>query len=331
MILKDPLFFVIGVFIIVSVVWYKTKKSKTFGVRFSSVDIIPEKVTWRLLLDKNLIYLRAVALLFVFFAFARPQSPIEESKVSTQGIDIVLAVDVSTSMLAEDFMLKGQRVNRLAAVKDVVTNFINQRSGDRIGLVTFAGQSYTACPLTLDYTWLLENLERVEIGMVEDGTAIGDGLITALNRLKNTPTKEKIIILLTDGRNNAGKIAPIVAAEAAKALEIKVYTVGAGTKGLAPYPAQDFWGRKVYQSVQIDIDEDTLNSIAEKTYAAYYRATDTSSLRNIYNEIDKLEKTKIEQKGYTDYHELFPWFLGIGLMILLGEIILRNTLLFKLP
>jgi Ca-activated chloride channel family protein len=267
----------------------------------------------------------------IIFALARPQSPLEESKIQTKGIDIVLALDVSTSMLAEDFTLGGKRQNRLAVVKDVVKDFIKGRQNDRIGMVAFAARAYTVCPLTLDYGWLFENLERVKIGMVEDGTAIGSGLSSALNRLQDTRAKSKVIILLTEGRNNAGKISPLTAAEAAKALKVKVYTIGAGTRGLAPYPVKDFFGNKIYQPIKIDLDEETLTRIALKTEAKYFRATDTKSLREIYKEIDKLEKTPIEEKGYLEYKELFSTFLISGLGLLFLEIILNNTILRKIP
>jgi len=283
------------------------------------------------LLSKNIYLLRIMALCLIAAALARPQSPLEESKIETEGIDIVLALDVSTSMLAEDFTLKGKRVNRLDAVKDVVQSFIQGRENDRIGLIGFAARAYTVSPLTLDYSWLLQNLERVKIGMIEDGTAIGLGLASGLNRLKDTKAKSKVVILLTDGRNNAGDISPSLAAETAKALGIKVYTIGAGTKGLAPYPARDFFGNKVYQSVKVDIDEDTLIDIAAETGAKYFRATDTESLREIYSEIDKMEKTPVEEKGYLEYKELFTGFLGIALALILLEAGLSNTVLRRIP
>jgi Ca-activated chloride channel family protein len=202
---------------------------------------------------------------------------IEESIIETEGIDIILAIDTSTSMLAEDFELHGRRTNRLAAVKEVVKEFIENRKSDRIGIITFGGRAYTVSPLTLDYGWLVQNLERIKIGMNEDGTAIGSGLSSSLTRLKDTETKSKIVILLTDGRNNTGRISPSVAAEAAGALGIKVYTVGAGTKGYAPYPDKGLFGNRVYRRVKIEIDEDTLQKIAKKTDARYYMRRLTGS------------------------------------------------------
>lgn len=275
--------------------------------------------------------MRLAVYLLIIIALARPQFPIADSKVRSEGIDIVLAIDCSTSMLAEDFKAGDKRINRLDVVKEVVKDFINGRKDDRIGVVAFSARPYTISPLTLDYGWLIQNLDRIKAGMIEDGTAIGSGIATSLNRLKDTKAKSKIVILLTDGRNNTGKIPPLAAAQAAKALKIKVYTIGAGAKGLAPYPAYDLFGNKVYQMISVDIDEDTLKEIASMTNAKYYRATDTESLKKIYSEIDKLEKSPIEEKGYSQYNELFIYFLMPALIILLLEIILSNTLLRKIP
>ncbi|HDH06528.1 MAG TPA: VWA domain-containing protein [Nitrospirae bacterium] len=300
--------------------------------RFSTGALVSGlKSTFRVRLHKGTIFLRIAALFLMLIALSRPQLILEESPVETEGIDIVLAIDTSTSMLAEDFELDGKRANRLEAVKDVVTDFINNRQNDRIGMVAFASRAYTVSPLTLDYGWLMQNLERVKTGMIEDGTAIGSGIGSALNRLKDTEAKGKVVILLTDGRNNAGRISPLTAAEAAAALGIKIYTIGAGTKGLAPYPARDFFGNRVYRQVKIEIDEETLKKIAAKTGAQYFRATDTESLRNIYSEIDKIEKTPVKERGYAEYRELFHLFLVPGLALLLIEIVLVNTVLRRIP
>lgn len=329
--LHNPIFLVL-IPIAAAVIIYSKKKSRQSGIRFSSEDLFGKlKSSFKIKLSQNLIFLRLTSVILIILALARPQSPIADSKIQSEGIDIVLAVDCSTSMLAEDFKISNRRQNRIEAVKDVVKDFIKMRKNDRIAIVAFAARAYTVCPLTLDYGWLLENLERIKAGMIEDGTAIGSGIASSLNRLKDTAAKSKIIILLTDGRNNTGKISPITAAEAACALKIKVYTIGAGTKGLAPYPVKDFFGNTVYQAIQIDIDEDTLMKIASITDAKYFRATDTESLRKIYKEIDKLEKTTIEDKGYLEYNELFPIFLIPGLIILFIEIILANTVLRKIP
>jgi len=301
-------------------------------MRFSSGEFFSGfKPTFKTFLNQKLIFLRAGILLFLVLALARPQRPLGEAKIQAEGVDIVLAIDCSGSMLAEDFKLSGKRVNRLTAVKEVVKEFIKDRWGDRIGIVAFAGRAYTVCPLTLDYFWLLKNLERVKVGLIEDGTAIGSGISSSLNRLKDTEAKSKVIILLTDGMNNAGKISPIVAAQAAKALGVKIYTIGAGTKGKAPYPVRDMFGRIVYQPMKVEIDEKVLKEIASCTEGKYYRATDTNSLRKIYKEIDSLETVSRQDKGYTDFQELFPIFLVIAVFLFLLEIILNNTVLRKLP
>ncbi|MCD6093565.1 MAG: VWA domain-containing protein [Candidatus Omnitrophica bacterium] len=328
---QDPLLLLLIPLVLVGGYCLRKRKIKA-NLAFSTDRLLKGvKPSLKVLLSKNVYLLRIIALCLIAVALARPQEPLEESKIETEGIDIVLALDVSTSMLAEDFTLRGKRVNRLDAVKDVVQKFIQGRENDRIGLVAFAARAYTVSPLTLDYNWLLQNLERVKIGMIEDGTAIGLGLASSLNRLKDTKAKSKVVILLTDGRNNAGDISPSLAAEAACSLGIKVYTIGAGTKGLAPYPARDFFGNKVYQSIKIDIDEDTLIDIAAKTGAKYFRATDTKSLREIYSEIDEMEKTPVEEKGYLEYKELFSRFLGIALALILLEVGLSNTILGRIP
>jgi len=311
---------------------YAHRKSLSSALKFSSGELVSGlKSSWKLKLSQRLYILRIIAVILIIIALSRPQSPVRDSKVETEGIDIVLTIDSSTSMLAEDFKLGERRQNRIEVVKEVVKEFIKGRKNDRIAIVTFAARAYTICPLTLDYGWLLENLKRIRAGMVEDGTAIGSGIASSLNRIRNTKAKSKVIVLLTDGRNNAGKINPQVAAEAAKALKVKVYTIGAGSKGLVPYPVKDFFGNTVYEQVQIDLDEGILNQIADITGGKYFRATDTESLRKIYSEIDKMEKSPIEDKGYLEFNELFPKFLVPGLILLLLEIILTNTVFRKIP
>ena len=275
--------------------------------------------------------LRAVALTFVVIALARPQQGLESGRLRTEGIDIVLAVDVSGSMLAEDFTLHGARHNRLDVVKDVVKEFVEHRPNDRIGLVVFAGRPYTQCPLTMDHDWLLSRLDRVEIGMVEDGTAIGSGIGAALNRLRRSKATSRIMVLLTDGVNNAGTVTPEAAAQLAKTLEVRIYAIGAGTKGLAPYPATDMFGRRVYQQVKIEVDDEGLTKIARLTGGQYLRATDTESLRTIYHEIDRMEKTTVEQPQYLSYKEWYPWFVIPAMLLLLGEVLVSDTWLRVLP
>ena len=312
--------------------YFFKKRNAASSIKFSSGQIIKEiSPTLKILFLNNIIYLRAIVIVFFILALARPRMPLGETRIDTEGIDIVLAVDCSGSMLAEDFKVDGKRKNRLEVVKEVVKDFINKRHSDRIGTVAFAARAYTVCPLTTDYDWLIKNLERVEIGTIEDGTAIGSAISASLNRLKDTEAKSKIIILLTDGINNSGKISPLNASEAAKALGVKIYTIGAGTRGLVPYPAVDFFGRRVYQNVKIEIDEDSLKQSAGRTEAKYFRATDTESLKGIYKEIDSLEKTTMQESGFQEYNELFSRFLLAGLILLSIEIILKNTLLRRLP
>lgn len=331
MIIQSPLFFLL-IPIAVAIIYYSWRSKKLPGIKFSSERFLKVgRPTFKTVCSRYLWVLRLLVFIFLVLGLARFRIPIEESKIQTEGIDIILALDTSTSMLAEDFTLHGKRANRLDVIEDVVENFIRGRKNDRIGIVTFAARAYTASPLTLDYGWLLENLKRVKIGMIEDGTAIGSALSVALKRLEDTKAKSKIIILLTDGINNTGKISPYLAAEAAKALKVKVYTIGAGTKGMAPYPMKDFFGNTVYQPVKIDIDEDSLINIASKTEGKYFRATDTKSLKEIYSEIDRMEKSPIEEKGYMEYRELFTIFVSIAMALLLLEVLLRNTILRKLP
>jgi Ca-activated chloride channel family protein len=275
--------------------------------------------------------LRAIAVALVVLALARPQAGSATTKLHREGVDVVLAVDLSGSMLAEDFTLEGKRASRVDAVKSVVKQFVAGRPEDRIGLVLFSARPYTQCPLTLDHGWLLQNLDRANVGMIEDGTAIGSGLATAVNRLRASTAKSKFVVLLTDGQQNAGKITPATAAEAAAALGIKVYTVGAGTKGLAPYPTQDMFGNKVYRPMQVDIDEDTLKKVAATTHGRYFRATDTKSLEDIYAEIDRSEKTSFEAPEFLDYREVYPWLLWPAMGLVLLEIGLAETALRKLP
>lgn len=331
MFFKTPLFLLL-IPVALSAFFWARRRQQSSGLKFSSASLVQEiKPTLKVMLSSRLIYVRLAAAVFIILAICRPVSQIADAPLETEGIDIVLAIDSSTSMLAEDFIFAGKRLSRIDVIKDVVREFVKARKNDRLAIVTFAGRAYTIAPLTLDYGWLLDNLERVQSGMVEDGTAIGSGIASSLNRLKNSKAISKVVILLTDGRNNTGKISPMTAAEAAKALKIKIYTIGAGSKGPVPYPVKDAWGNKGYQQVEIDLDEDSLTKIAQITGAKYFRATDTASLRRIYAEIDKMEKTIIEDKGFRQYNELFPIFLIPGLILLFGEIGLANTALRKLP
>ncbi len=256
-------------------------------------------------------FLQWIAFTLIVLAMARPQYENTTVERNAEGIDIVLTLDISTSMKAEDL-----KPNRLEAAKRVAEDFINKRVSDRIGLVLFARQSFTMVPPTLDYDLLKRLLADVEMGVVEDGTAIGMGIATAVNRLKESDAESKIIILLTDGQNNSGEIDPVTAADLALSYDIKIYTIGAGTRGTAPYPVKDpIFGNR-YQNVEVDIDEEMLTKIANMTDGAYFRATDTERLEEIYTQINELEKSEIEEIIYTDYQDLYPRFLLPGILFL---------------
>jgi Ca-activated chloride channel family protein len=276
--------------------------------------------------------LRWLAMGLLIVALAQPRLTRSQANVHASGVDIVVAIDLSGSMAAEDFEIRGKRVNRLQMAKQVLTSFIERRQSDRIGLVAFATEPYIASPLTLDHDFLLQNLERLELGLIDNTrTAIGSGLSTALNRVRDLKSKSKIVILMTDGQNNAGKIAPLVAAEAAKALNIKVYTIGVGTRGEAPMPVY-FGGQKAgYRMEQVNIDEETLQKIANATGGTYYRADNAEKFESIYATIDRLEKTDAEVKRYTHHRELFAWAIAPGLLLIALEVLLRHTILRRLP
>ena len=267
------------------------------------------------------IRLLAIGLLIV--ALARPQLGNTTTEIKASGIDILLAVDLSGSMQAMDFTLHGQPADRLDVVKSVVDQFIDARPNDRIGLVAFAGKPYMVSPLTLDHDWLRKRLESLSIGMVEDGTAIGSAIGAGINRLREKDAKSRIMILLTDGMNNAGKVPPLVAAEAAETLKIKIYTIGVGTRGEALMPATDTFGRKRLVRMKVDIDEDTLTKVAQMTGARYFRATDTQSLQKIYDEINSMETTTRTIKNFEHYREMFPFPLIAALLLLALELV-RN-------
>lgn len=311
---------------------WRGKRGAAGAVRYSSVEALKAiGVAKRSKGGRMMAALRFLGLAALVVALARPQLGNERTEVQTSGVDIVLALDVSSSMEAMDFELEGQRVNRLAAVKGVVAKFIEERPDDRIGLLAFAGRPYLVSPMTLDHEWLSLRLGDVELGGVEDGTAIGAATASAVNRLREQEAKSKILILLTDGMNNAGKVTPEVAAEAAKTLGVKIYTVGAGTRGEAPYPTTDVFGRRRMGMMKVDIDEETLTRVAEMTGGKYFRATDTQSLESIYEEINRLEKTERKVKQYAQYEELFAWALLPGLLVVGMELGLGATLFRRVP
>jgi Ca-activated chloride channel homolog len=313
--------------------WLKGKRGAPPAFLYSSVQLVRgmQNLT-RSRAGGFLNSLRWLVLAIFIVALAQPRLAKSTTEVKASGIDIVAALDLSGSMISEDFVVKGQRVNRVNMAKSVLKDFIDKRPNDRIGLVVFAAQAFIGTPLTLDHDYLLENIARLEIGAInENATAIGDGLATAVNRLRDLKAKSKIVILATDGQNNAGKTDPLLAAEAAAALGVKVYTVGIGQQGQAPMPARDMFGRKVYQMVAVDVDEVTLQKIADKTGGKYYRADNAEKFKQIYNEIDKLEKTEASIKKYTQFTELFPWFVAAGLALLLIELVLAQTAFRRLP
>jgi Ca-activated chloride channel family protein len=272
-----------------------------------------------------------VAAVLMIVGLARPQRGHSRTEVTANGIDIVLGLDVSGSMQALDFLIDNQRVNRIEVVKSVVARFIEERPNDRIGIIAFAGAPYLVSPITLDHDWLQQNLERVNIGGVDDGTAIGSAIAAGVNRLRTTPAKSKVVILLTDGMNNTGKISPLAAAEAAKALGVKIYTIGVGVRGKAPIPVKDEAGNLHLIMAQVDVDEKTLQAVADQTGGKFYRATDTDSLRKIYEQINRLETTAQTVQKFEHYDELYPWALIPSLAILGLGALLQHTRYRRLP
>lgn len=278
-----------------------------------------------------LFFLGLLALALLILAFARPRHGKGSTEVEASGIDILVTLDVSSSMQALDFTLEGKPANRLEVVKNVVGKFVAQRPNDKIGMVAFAGRPYLVSPLTMDQNFLADRLKSVNMGQVEDGTAIGSAIASSVDHLRESTAKSRIVVLLTDGVNTSGAVNPLTAAEAAKALGIKIYTIGAGKRGEAPYPVQDGFGRTHYQTVKVEIDEETLTAVANATGGQFFRATDTNSLENIYDSINQLEKTTRKLKKYQQYDELYLWFLIPGLSLLLIELALSQTLFRKLP
>jgi Ca-activated chloride channel homolog len=272
------------------------------------------------------------AMACLIIALARPQLGRTLERVQASGVDIMLVLDVSGSMMAEDYTIGSSRANRIDVVKRVTQQFIEARPNDRIGIIAFAGRPYLVSPLTLDHEWLIRNLDRVQLGLVEDGTAIGSALASAVSRLKDRDSKTKLIVLLTDGANNAGKVLPLTSAEAAKALGMKIYTIGAGSDGPVPVPVgKDMFGKTVYQKMVFDFDEKLLDQIAKIGDGKYFRAADTDSMDKTFREIDRMEKTKIEVEKSADYRDLFPLLLALGVILLGAEAVLSQTIWRRLP
>jgi Ca-activated chloride channel family protein len=272
-----------------------------------------------------------IAAALMIAGLARPQRTQSRTEVTANGIDIVLALDISGSMQALDFKAGNTRVNRIAVVKSVVSKFIDERPNDRIGLIAFAGAPYIVSPLTLDHDWLQQNLERINVGMGDDGTAIGSAIAAAVNQLRTTTTKSKVVILLTDGVNNTGKIPPLAAAEAARALGVKVYTIGVGVRGKAPIPVRDEAGKTHVVMAYVDVDEATLQAIANDTGGQFYRATDTDSLQRIYEQINRYETSAQSIEKFERVEELYRWTLFPSLGLLGLWVLLQHTRYRRLP
>lgn len=317
----NPGFFWLLLLIPVTIGWYIWKNHLLQGnLKVSAIGgFLKVKSSYSLLRHYG-VFLRSLALLFIIVALARPQSALSWENSTTEGIDIIIATDISGSMLSEDL-----KPNRLEAGKNIAMDFIKDRPDDRIGLVVFSGESFTQCPLTIDHDVLINLFQDVNNGMIEDGTAIGMGLATAVNRLKDSEAKSKVVILLTDGSNTTGSIPPITAAEIAKKMKVRVYTVGVGTKGFAPYPVKTAEGIQ-YQQVPVTIDEPTLSNIAKITGGKYFRATNNEKLKAIYQQIDNLEKAKIAVTQYHKKTERFLPFVLLAIALLLLEFMLRNTI-----
>lgn len=299
---------------------------------FSSLNLVKGVLQMnRSLAGRILAGLRWAACALMLVGLARPQWPEGEAPRRASGIDIAVALDLSVSMLSEDFELKGERVNRLAVAKETLKSFIENRPNDRIGLAVFSSRAYIASPPTLDHDFLRRHLDRLQV-LGEQGTAIGSGLAAAVNRLRELQSKSRIVLLITDGQNNAGAVPPLTAAEAAQSLGVKVYAIGVGIRGSAPMPVGwDAFGRKVYRNIPVDIDEDTLTQIATRTGGRYFRADSTKSLKAIYEEIDVLEKTEVETNSHALYSELAGWVVSPAVALLLLEIILGNTVWRRIP
>lgn len=342
MLFKDPWILVfIPVFILLFI--FIRKKQMEPGFIFPATDNFRAfRPSLRERLASKLPYLRLASVLLLIITLARPQMS-SEFKVRKDAIGIVMAVDCSSTMLAEDLQLgpmgmarlietpDTRHLNRLDAVKDVAQDFVKSRPDDLIGLVVFAAEAFVACPLTFDHDWLGQAISRLKIGMIKDGTAIGSGILSALNSLKDVDVKSRVLILLSDGINNSGEVPPMVAARAARSLGVKIYTIGIVSRGQTPFPMKDESGKKVYKDVRIDINETVLQKMADITGGQYFRATDMESLRKSYKDIDSLEKSALEEKGFAENEDIFGIFLMAAIACLLAEIVLGNTVLRKVP
>lgn len=323
-----PEYFYLLILLLPLIVWYiYSQKSQQATVQFSTIEpLLNTPGTIRNYLRHLPAILRFSIFTLLVIVLARPQSTNKWENVTTEGIDIILALDISGSMLARDF-----KPDRLEASKDVAIEFISGRLNDRIGLVIFSAESFTQCPLTSDRAVLINLFKDIRSGMIEDGTAIGVGLANAITRLKDSDAQSKVIILLTDGVNNRGSIDPLTAAELARSFGIRVYTIGVGSMGTAPYPVQDVFGRTYTRDMPVEIDEPTLQQIADMTNGRYFRATNNQKLREIYAEIDKLEKSKIDVKEFSKKQEEYFWYAVAAVLMLLTELLLKYTVLRRIP
>ncbi|UCH13532.1 MAG: VWA domain-containing protein [Bacteroidales bacterium] len=324
-----PKYFYLLLLLIPVIAWYIWKENKLHAtIRVSTIQpLLDARKSLKNYLRHLLFVIRLIIVILLIIVLARPQSTRSWEQSITEGIDIIIALDISGSMLARDF-----KPDRLEASKDIAVEFISGRRNDRMGLVVFSGESFTQCPLTTDHKVLINLFNDIKSGMIEDGTAIGVGLGNAVKRLKDSDAISKVIILLTDGVNNQGSIDPLTAAEIAKTFGIRVYTIGVGSMGTAPYPVQHpFTGNIFYQDVPVEIDEEMLQEIADITAGKYFRATNNEKLREIYGIIDKLEKSKIDIKEYSKKQEKYLLFATAAALLLLGEILLKNTVLKNIP
>jgi Ca-activated chloride channel family protein len=323
----NPAFLLLLLLVPFLVRWTIRRNNRDVLFRFSSSRHIPMHRTWRTVLHRMLPYLRGLTFCLLILALARPQKVLKEEQIKAEGIDIFLVMDLSSSMLAQDF-----DPDRLEVSKQVAVDFVNRREFDRIGLSVFAGESFTQCPLTTDHKIVRDFLRNLRCGLLEDGTAIGMGLATAINRLKDSQSDSKIIILLTDGENNAGYIRPRAAADIAQEFSIKVYTIGVGTTGDAIAPvSRRSDGRYIFDYAKVQIDEKLLTEIAESTGGKYYRATSAEKLQGIYDEIDKLEKTEMEISILRRYSDEHVRFVSLAFILLLAEILIRNLITRTFP
>jgi Ca-activated chloride channel family protein len=334
--------FLLGLLLIPTLAWLRGHAGGAPAIEFSSTGIL--RSLGRAAESKAGSFLTSLyffGLTSLIVGLARPE---KVGRTTTQaqasGIDIMILLDVSGSMLTEDYFMDGERTNRLAAVTSVTKKFIEGRPDDRIGIIAFASRPYLVSPLTLDHDWLMQNLDRVHIGQVEDGTAIGSAIASGLNRLRDPSSKSKVLILLTDGVNNCGKVTPETAAEASKALGVRLYAIGAGTNGIAPVPVYepntetprlDPYGKPMYVDVPVQFDEAQLKRVAQIADGHFYRAADTKSMEDIFSEIDKLEKTTVKYKKFENYTDLFPMFVSVGFALIALEMMLGQTVARRLP